>query len=42
MQQSERWKNRFKAVALGIGLALTMLTIRHWYETFILWTSAMR
>ena len=34
MQRSERWRNRFKAVAIGIGLALSALTIRHWVETF--------
>lgn len=31
--QQECWNRRFKAVALGIILALTALTIRHWYET---------
>ena len=35
MAQSERWNNRFKAIAFGIGLALTMLTVRHWYGTFM-------
>jgi len=35
MAQSERWNNRLKALALGIGLALTMLTVRHWYGTFM-------
>ena len=35
MAQSERWNNRLKAIALGIGLALTMLTVRHWYGTFM-------
>lgn len=34
MQRSERWSNRLKAVAIGIGLALSALTIRHWVETF--------
>jgi hypothetical protein len=34
MQRSEGWSNRFKAVAIGIGLALSALTIRHWVETF--------
>ncbi len=34
MQRSERWSNRFKAIAIGIGLALSALTIRHWVETF--------
>jgi glycosyl transferase family 87 len=28
------WNNRLKAVAIGLGLALTALTIRHWYGTF--------
>ena len=32
--QRDRWNNRLKAVALGIGLGLTLLTARHWYETF--------
>jgi Glycosyltransferase family 87 len=31
--QQECWNRRFKAVALGIVLALTALTVRHWYET---------
>jgi hypothetical protein len=31
--QQECWNRRFKAVALGIVLALTALTIRHLYET---------
>jgi len=35
MIQSERWNNRIKAAAVGIGLALTALTIRHWYGTFM-------
>src|ERR1700752_3856525 len=35
MVQAGRWNNRLKAIALGIGLALTMLTVRHWYGTFM-------
>lgn len=35
MAQPDHWNNRLKAVALGLGLALTMLTVRHWYETFL-------
>jgi hypothetical protein len=35
MIRSEQWNNRIKAAALGIGLALTALTIRHWYGTFM-------
>lgn len=35
MMHSPRWNNRIKAVALGIGLALTALTVRHWYGTFV-------
>jgi Glycosyltransferase family 87 len=34
MAQSNPWNNRLKAVAVGVGLALTALTIRHWYGTF--------
>lgn len=34
MQQRNKWKNRLKPVVLGMGLALSTLTIRHWYETF--------
>jgi len=34
LAQRDRWNNRLKAIALGIGLALTLLTLRHWYETF--------
>lgn len=35
MARSDLWNGRFKAIALGIGLALTMLTVRHWYGTLI-------
>lgn len=31
---AEIWKNRLKAVAVGLGLALSALTARHWYGTF--------
>jgi len=34
MAQTDRWNNRLKAVALGLGLALTALTVRHWWGTF--------
>lgn len=34
LAQPNKWNNRLKAMALGLGLALTFLTIRHWYETF--------
>jgi len=34
MAQQDHWNNRLKAVALGLGLALMLLTVRHWYETF--------
>lgn len=34
LAQRDKWNNRLKAVALGVGLALTLLTLRHWYETF--------
>ena len=33
--QRNRWNNRLKAIALGIGLALSLLTFRTWYETFL-------
>lgn len=33
-EQRQRWNRRLKAVALGLGLALTALTVRHGYETF--------
>src|SRR6266403_2055984 len=29
------WNTRLKAVALGVALALTVLTVQHWYGTFI-------
>jgi glycosyl transferase family 87 len=29
------WNNRLKAVAIGLALALTVLTIQHWYGTLI-------
>ncbi len=32
--RSARWNNRLKAVALGLGLALTTLTVRHWWSIF--------
>jgi alpha-1,2-mannosyltransferase len=35
MARQDISNNRLKAVAVGIGLALTALTIRHWYETFL-------
>jgi len=35
MTQSNTWNNRLKAVALGLGIALSALTIRHWYGTFM-------
>lgn len=34
MQRFDAWSNRLKAVAIGVGLALSALTIRHWVETF--------
>jgi Glycosyltransferase family 87 len=34
MAESHRWNNRLKAVAFGLGLALTALTVRHWWSTF--------
>jgi len=33
--QRNRWSNRLKAVAIGLILALTALTVRHWYGTFM-------
>jgi Glycosyltransferase family 87 len=32
--QSARWNNRLKAIALGLGLALSTLTVRHWWSIF--------
>ena len=29
------WNNRLKAVAIGLIVALTALTVRHWYGTFM-------
>lgn len=34
MAQANQWSNGLKAVALGLGLALTALTVRHWWSTF--------
>ena len=34
MEQGQRWNNRLMAVAIGLVLALTALTVRHWYGTF--------
>ena len=34
MEQGQRWNNRLMAVAIGLALALTALTVRHWYGTF--------
>lgn len=34
MAESDRWNNRLKAVAVGLGLALTVLTVRHWWSIF--------
>lgn len=35
MLQLARWNNRMKAVAVGFGIALTMLNVRHWYGTLM-------
>jgi hypothetical protein len=35
LAQRRAWDNRLRAVGLGVGLALTLLTVRHWYETFL-------
>lgn len=35
MMPRSTWNNRLKAVALGLGIALSALTIRHWYGTFM-------
>lgn len=32
---ANHWNNRLKAVAIGLILALTAVTIRHWYGTFM-------
>jgi hypothetical protein len=34
MGQQDIWNKRLKAIALGLGLALSALTVRHWCETF--------
>jgi len=34
MVQAQRWNNRLMAVAIGLLLAMTALTVRHWYGTF--------
>jgi hypothetical protein len=33
--QPSHWNNRLKAVAIGLIVALTALTVRHWYGTFM-------
>ena len=33
MKAQSRWVNRLTAMTLGLGLALSMLSLRHWYET---------
>lgn len=33
MGHSDWWRHRLKAVALGLGLAFTALTVRHWSST---------
>ena len=35
MTRHTKWINRLKAAAIGIGLALSALTVRHWYGTFM-------
>jgi hypothetical protein len=30
------WNRRLKAIAVGLGIALSVLTARHWYETYTL------
>src|SRR5258706_2633833 len=34
VEQAKRWNNRLMALAIGLILALTALTIRHWASTF--------
>ncbi len=34
MERVQRWNNRLMAVAIGLVLAMTALTVRHWYSTF--------
>jgi len=34
MERVQRWNNRLMAVAIGLILAMTALTVRHWYSTF--------
>lgn len=34
MWRSAQWNNRLKAIALGLGLALSTLTVRHWWSIF--------
>jgi hypothetical protein len=34
MERVNHWNSRLKAVAIGLILALTALTVRHWYGTF--------
>ena len=36
MMRHGNWNNRLKAVGVGLGIALSALTIRHWYGTFML------
>src|SRR5262245_46481832 len=33
--RANRWNNRLKAVAIGLIIALSGVTIRHWYGTFV-------
>ena len=33
--RANRWNNRLKAVAMGLIIALSGVTIRHWYGTFM-------
>lgn len=35
VERTNRWNNRLKAVAIGLILALTALTVRHWHGTFM-------
>jgi len=35
MVQLQRWNNRFKAAALGLGLVLVMINVRPWYGILV-------
>ena len=34
MKRGIAWNRRLKAIAVGLGIALSLLTARHWYETY--------